>query len=615
MREAAAAPRTLLRFVTCGSVDDGKSTLMGRLLWDAGAVYDDQRAALTAEAARSGAEPDLSRLLDGLAAEREQGVTIDVAYRYFSTPSRSFIVADAPGHEQYTRNMATAASNVDLAVLLVDARKGVLPQTRRHSLILSLLGVREVILAVNKMDLVDWSQETFDEIRDEYAAFAERLDLGPVTAIPVSALTGENVVRRTGQPSWWDGPALLEQLEHTEASEPPLSAPFRLPVQWVSRATDFRGYAGLVASGRIAPGDPIRVFPAGQTTTVARVVTADGDLEAAEAGLSVTLTLADEIDVGRGDLLATPDGPPSVADQLQADVVWMGDDPLLPGRSYLMKLGGAVLGASVTSIRHRIDLATLEPLAARTLEFNDIGVCNIALDRPAAFDPYAENRETGGFLLIDRISNDTVGAGMIRFALRRGQNVSWTELDVDRAARSAIKGQRGGVVWFTGLSGAGKSTIANLVERRLHDEGRHTYVLDGDNLRHGLNQDLGFTDADRVENVRRVAEVARLMADAGLIVLVSLISPFRAERRMARERIGPEDFIEAYVDVPLEVAERRDPKGLYRRARQGEIKNFTGLDSPYEPPERADLRLDTSALSAEDAAERVFEAVRVRGFF
>ena len=601
MTAASPAPRSLLRFITCGSVDDGKSTLMGRLLWDCGTVPDDERAGLEEQARRSGGEPDVSRLFDGLAAEREQGVTIDVAYRYFSTRTRSFIIADAPGHEQYTRNMATGASTSDLAVVLVDARKGLLPQTRRHSLILSLLGVREVVLAVNKMDLVAWSEDVFAGILSEYAAVAERLGLGPVSAVPLSALTGDNVVRRSERTPWHAGPSLLELLESTAASEPPASGPFRFPVQWVSRAADFRGYAGMVLGG--------------QETRIARVVTADGDAAAAEAGQSVTLTLADDVDVSRGDLLASADAPPAATDQLQADIIWMSEHPLLPGRLYQLQLGAASAGASVTQLRHRVDPITLEALAARTLELNEIGVCNLALDRRIAFDPYGENRDTGGFILIDRVSNETVGAGMVRFALGRAENVSWTQMDVDRAARGALKGQRGGVVWLTGLSGAGKSTIANLLERRLHEEGRHTYVLDGDNLRHGLNQDLGFTEADRVENVRRVAEVARLMADAGLIVLVSLISPFRAERRMARERIGPEDFIEVFVDVPLEVAEERDPKGLYARARQGEIRNFTGVDSPYEPPEREDLRIDTSAASPEQGASAVYEAVRGRGFF
>jgi bifunctional enzyme CysN/CysC len=607
----------MLRFITCGSVDDGKSTLIGRLLYESKLIFEDQLAALEADSKKvgtQGGELDLALLVDGLAAEREQGITIDVAYRFFSTERRKFIVADTPGHEQYTRNMATGASTADMAVILVDARKGVLPQTRRHSYIVSLLGVRHVVLAVNKMDAIGYGRETFEAIVAEYREFARRLGFTDILPIPLSALRGDNVTTVSERMPWYQGPALMQHLETVEIEQDLLQKPFRMPVQWVNRPhQDFRGFSGLVVSGRIQPGEAVRVAPSGRQSVVARIVTADGDLDEAVAGQSVTLVLADEVDVSRGDVLAAAASPPAVADQFQATLVWMHDEPMLPGRPYLMKIGTRTVTASVTDLRHKVNVNTLEHVAAKQLELNEIGVCNIGTDAPVAFDPYAEVRDTGGFVFIDRISNDTVGAGMLHFALRRAENVHWQALDVNRQARAALKGQQPCVLWFTGLSGAGKSTIANLVEKQLYARGRHTYLLDGDNVRHGLNRDLGFTEADRVENIRRVAEVARLMADAGLIVLVSFISPFRAERRMARERVGEGEFIEVYVSTPLAEAERRDPKGLYRKARQGLIRNFTGIDSPYEPPEHAELTLDTTRLDAEAAAAAVLAELEQRG--
>ena len=609
---AAQEGKTLLRFITCGSVDDGKSTLIGRLLHDTGSILEDQRAALEADSRRLGrAGLDLSLLVDGLAAEREQGITIDVAHRFFSTARRKFIVADTPGHEQYTRNMITGASNADAAVILVDATKGVLPQTRRHTCLMALVGVREVALAVNKMDQLGFDQATYEAILAEYDAFARRAGLERVTPIPMSALDGDNVVTRSERTPWRQGPSLLEWLETVEVKRRVAEQSFRLPVQWVQRGEgSFRGYAGLVASGRVRPGDVVRALPSGRTTRVARLIGFEGDLSEATAGEAPMLTLADEIDLGRGDVLAAADDPPEVADQFEATLFWMADEPMLPGRSYLLKLGAKTVPAQVTQLKHRLDVTTLDELAARTLGLNEIGACNLSLSEPVAFEPYLENRDLGGFILIDRLSNATVGAGVIRFALRRAHNVHWQPLDVNKAAREAMKGQKGQVVWFTGLSGAGKSTIANLVEQRLHGEGRHTYLLDGDNVRHGLNRDLGFSEGDRVENIRRVAEVARLMVDAGLIVLVSFISPFGAERRMARELMGPDEFVEVFVDAPLELAEARDPKGLYRKAREGTLKNFTGVDSPYEAPEAPEVRLDVAALSVEAAAEQVLQHLR-----
>nr|MBO2467639.1 adenylyl-sulfate kinase [Xanthomonadaceae bacterium] len=608
--------RPLLRLITCGSVDDGKSTLIGRLLYETGRVPEDQLAALRADSRRHGTQGgriDYALLLDGLSAEREQGITIDVAYRYFDTERRKFIVADCPGHEQYTRNMATGASTADLAVVLVDARKGLLPQTRRHSYIVSLLGIGHVVLAVNKMDLVGYDQATFEAIATGYRALAAQLGIPHVQAIPLSALEGDNLLARSPNTPWYDGPALLEHLESVEAGGAADDGPLRLPVQWVNRPhQDFRGFAGTIAAGSVAPGDEVVVLPSGRRSRVAAVLGPDGPLPRARAGQAVTLTLADEIDVGRGDVIAAAGDPPQVADQFAAHVLWMGEAPLLPGRPYWLKIGTRTVAASISEIKHRVDVDTQERLAAKRLELNEVGYCNLALEAPVAFAPYRENRTLGGFILIDRQSHDTVGAGTLDFALRRASNVHWQHLDVDRAARARLKGQVPKVVWFTGLSGAGKSTLANLVDRRLHAMGYHTFVLDGDNVRHGLNRDLGFTDEDRVENIRRVAEVARLMTDAGLIVLVSFISPFRAERRMARERFAPGEFIEVFVDVPLEVAEARDAKGLYRKARAGLIPNFTGISSPYEPPERPELHLDATA-PPEALVEQVLAALDLDG--
>jgi bifunctional enzyme CysN/CysC len=611
---AAAPQKSLLRFITCGSVDDGKSTLIGRLLHDTKTILDDQMTALEADSRKVGTQGenlDFALLVDGLAAEREQGITIDVAYRFFATERRKFIVADTPGHEQYTRNMVTGASTADAAVILIDARKGVLVQTRRHSYLVALLGIRKVVLAVNKMDLVDWDAELFAEIVADYRAFADSIGLSDVTPIALSGLTGEGVAGPA--PVGFDGPTLLEWLEEVEPAEVE-ARPFRMPVQWVNRPnSDFRGYAGLVASGAIHPGDRVRVLPSGRESRVARIVAMPSDPPQASTGQSVTLTLQDEIDVSRGDVIVAADAPAEVADQFETTLVWMDEEHLSPGRSYLLKIGARTATAQVTAIKHRVNVNTLEKLAATRLELNDIAVCNLSLDRPIAFEPYEINRDLGGFILIDRITNRTVGAGMIRFALRRADNIHWQAIDVDRTARAAMKGQTGKVIWLTGLSGAGKSTIANLVDRRLHALGRHTYLLDGDNVRHGLNRDLGFTEEDRVENIRRVAEVARLMADAGLIVITAFISPFRAERRMARERMAEGEFLEVFVDAPLEVAEARDVKGLYAKARAGDLPNFTGIDSPYEAPEAAEIRIDTMALSAVEAAELIVSRLGLEG--
>ena len=599
-------------------MDDGKSTLIGRLLFESGLILEDQMAALEADSRRSGTTGDavdFALLLDGLSAEREQGITIDVSHRYFSTARRHFIVADTPGHEQYTRNMVTGASTADCAVILLDARKGVLTQTRRHSWLVALLGIRHVVLAVNKMDLVEFAEERFREIEAEYAAVAQQIELPDVQCIPVSALAGDNVVDASDNTPWYDGPTLLGYLENVEVDLERMEAqPFRMPVQLVSRpSSDFRGFAGTIAGGSVRPGDEIRVLPRDTRSTVERIVTYDGDLDEAVAGQAVTLTLADEIDASRGDMLAAADDRPGVADQFEATVVWMADDPMYRGRNYLMRIGSQLATATIAPLKYKLNVNSLERVAATKLELNEIGVVDLELDRAVAFDPYDENRETGGFILIDRISNETVGAGMIRFALRRAANLKWQTVDVDKATRAAAKGQTPSVLWFTGLSGAGKSTIANLVETELHRRGCHTYMLDGDNVRHGLNKDLGFTQADRVENVRRVAEVARLMADAGLIVLVSFISPFRSERRMARDLMEEGEFLEVFVDTPLEIAEGRDPKGLYAKARAGELANFTGIDSPYEPPEHAEVRLDTTSLTAEESAAQVVQALEERG--
>jgi len=599
-------------------VDDGKSTLIGRLLYESKAVSDDELGALASESRKFGSQGDdldFALLVDGLSAEREQGITIDVAYRLFSTGRRKFIVADTPGHEQYTRNMVTGASTADAAILLVDARKGLLTQTRRHSYIVSLIGIRHVALAVNKMDLVDYSQERFRDIEKHYLDFARQVGAGDVTCIPVSALRGDNIVEPGPSMPWYRGVTLTDWLETVEVDEERLQErPFRLPVQWVNRPNpDFRGFAGTIASGTIRPGDRIRVQPSGRESRVARIVAAAGDLDQAVTGQSITLTLTDEIDVTRGDVLATADAPSQVANQFDATVVWMGEEPMLRGRTYSMKLGAKTVAATIAPLRYRINVNTLEHLAAERLELNEIGVCELELDQPIAFDPYVENRETGGFILIDRLTNDTVGAGMLRFALRRAQSIHIQHVDVDKAARARLKGQRPCVVWLTGLSGAGKSTIANLVEKRLHAMGRHTYILDGDNVRHGLAKDLGFNAEDRVENIRRLAEVAKLMVDAGLIVLTAFISPFRAERRMARGLLGEHEFIEVFVDTPLAVAEQRDAKGLYQKARRGEIKNFTGIDSPYEEPEAPEIHIETTAVSAEDAARRIISELERMG--
>ena len=610
--------KSLLRFITCGSVDDGKSTLIGRLLYDSQMIFDDQLAALEADSKRvgtQGGDLDFALLVDGLAAEREQGITIDVAYRFFATEKRKFIVADTPGHEQYTRNMVTGASTADAAVILIDARKGVLTQTRRHSYIVKLLGIRNVVLAINKMDLVGWSKARFDEIEADYAAFAKDIGIAAFQSIPVSGLTGANIASRSAETAWYAGPTLIEHLETIEVDEERLRAkPFRLPVQWVNRPNlNFRGFSGMVASGVVRTGDRVRIAGSGRTSHVNEVRVADQVADQAVAGQSITLRLTDEVDCSRGDVIAAADAPPEVADQFEATLVWMSDEPLLPGRAYLMKIGAKVVTAQVTAIKHRTDMNTLKPLAAKELELNAIGECNLSLDQPIAFDPYDEAPDLGGFILIDRLSNATVGAGMLRFALRRAHNIHWQALDVSKASRSALKGQRPAVLWFTGLSGAGKSTIANLVEKRLLAEGRHTYLLDGDNVRHGLTRDLGFTDADRVENIRRVAEVAKLMVDAGLIVLTSFISPFRAERRMARDLLAPGEFFEVFVDLPLAEAQRRDVKGLYAKARAGRLANFTGVDSPYEPPENAEIVISSGEISPDDAADLVVRRLREAG--
>jgi bifunctional enzyme CysN/CysC len=601
--------KSMLRFITCGSVDDGKSTLIGRLLYESKLVFEDHMAALEVDSKKvgtQGGDLDFALLVDGLAAEREQGITIDVAYRFFSTERRKFIVADTPGHEQYTRNMVTGASTAELAVVMIDARKGVLTQTRRHSYLVSLLGIRKIVLAINKLDLVDYSKKVYDDIETEYRAFAAEIGLTDIQCIPMSALKGDNIVEPSPHTPWYHGPTLVAHLETVEIEDALQHSPFRMPVQWVNRPDlDFRGFSGQVLSGIIRPGDRIRVLPSGQESDVERIVTFGGDLDEAVAGQSVTLTLTDEIDISRGDVISISNSPPAVADQFEAHIVWMAENEMLPGRPYLAKIGTRTVGVTVTHPKYKVNVNTLEHTATKTLALNEIGVCNISFDRPVAFDAYKENRDMGGFVIIDRMTNTTVGAGIIDFALRRADNVHWQAIEVNKEAHAALKGQKPGVVWFTGLSGSGKSTIANIVERKLHQMGRHTYMLDGDNVRHGLNRDLGFTEEDRVENIRRVAEVSGLMVDAGLIVLVSFISPFRAERRLARERLAEGEFIEVFVDTPIDVAEQRDPKGLYKKARQGELKNFTGIDSPYERPENPEIRIDSTVTSAEEAADIV----------
>jgi bifunctional enzyme CysN/CysC len=609
--------KSLLRFITCGSVDDGKSTLIGRLLYDSRTVFDDQLSALEKDSrtvGTQGGEIDFALLVDGLAAEREQGITIDVAYRFFATERRSFIVADTPGHEQYTRNMITGASTADLAVILVDARKGVLVQTRRHAYLASLVGIRKVVLAVTKMDLIGYEQPAFDKICAEFRTFADHIGLKECAAIPVSGLKGDNVAARSAAMPWYDGPCLLEHLDTVEIDDQTAGAPFRLCVQWVNRPNlNFRGFAGMVASGTVRIGDRVRILPSGRESHVARILAGEHDLPHAAAGQSVTLTMDREIDIARGDVIAAASDPPGVADQFNATLIWMSDEPLLPGRPYFLKTGTRTVPATITSIRHKVNVNTLEHLAAKTLTLNEIGVANINLSQPIAFDPYTQNRQTGGFILIDRVTNGTIGAGLINFALRRSENVHWQAIEVDKRARAEIKAQKPCVLWFTGLSGAGKSVIANLVEKQLFGFGRHSYLLDGDNVRHGLNRDLGFTDADRVENIRRIAEVAKLMVDAGLIVLVSFISPFRAERDMARALLQDGEFLEIFVDTPLAEAERRDSKGLYKKARKGEIRNFTGISSPYEAPEAPEIRIDTMRLSADDAADIILRRLQDLG--
>lgn len=610
--------KSLLRFITCGSVDDGKSTLIGRLLYESKMLFDDQLAAIEADSKKwgtQGGEIDFALLVDGLAAEREQGITIDVAYRFFSTERRKFIVADTPGHEQYTRNMVTGASTADVAVILIDARKGILTQTRRHSYLVSLIGIRNVVLAVNKMDLVDYDEAVFRRIDEDYRAFAAQIGLERITSIPLSGLRGDNIVERSAATPWYAGPTLLAFLETTEIDEAALQAgPLRLPVQWVNRPDlDFRGFCGLIASGTVRPGDRVRVQPSGRESRVARIVANGGDLPLAVAGQSVTLTLDDEVDISRGDLISGADAPAEVADQFECSIVWMTDEPMLPGRPYLLKIGPRTVSATITEPKYKVNVNTLEHLAAKQLALNEIGVCNLSLDRAVAFDAYRSNRDTGGFILVDRMSNQTVGAGMLHFALRRAHNIHLQHLDVDKAARAGLKGQTPVILWFTGLSGSGKSTIANLVEKRLHAMGRHSYLLDGDNVRHGLNRDLGFTEADRVENIRRVAEVAKLMLDAGLVVLTAFISPFRSERRMARTLVGEGEFVEIHVDTSLATAEARDVKGLYKKARRGELSNFTGIDSPYEAPEAPELRVNTEMMSAEQGAELVVRLLIERG--
>ena len=611
--------KTMLRFITCGSVDDGKSTLIGRLLYDSKMIFEDQLDALQSDSKKvgtQGEEIDFALLVDGLAAEREQGITIDVAYRFFSTEKRKFIVADTPGHEQYTRNMVTGASTADLAVILVDARKGVLVQTRRHSYLAHLVGIKHVVLAVNKMDLVDYDRSAFLDIVQDYREFAEELGIEAFTAIPISGFKGDNITELSANTPWYTGPTLMQHLESVELSaDEDLAKPFRMPVQWVNRPNlDFRGFSGQITGGTVKPGDPVRIVPSGKSSTVKSIVTFDGDLEEAQAGQSVTITLEDEVDVSRGSVIAAADNPPESADQFESTIVWMADEAMLPGRSYWLKCAAQTVSCSLQAPKYQIDVNTLDHLAAKTLELNAIGVTEMVTDKPLTFLPYRDdqgrlNKALGGFILIDKITNQTVAAGMIHFALRRSQNVHWQAMDITREARADLKNQKPKVLWFTGLSGSGKSTIANLVEKRLHRMNRHSFLLDGDNVRHGLNKDLGFTDADRIENIRRVGEVARLMTDAGIIVVTAFISPFRAERDMVRAMMEEGEFVEVFIDTPLSVAESRDVKGLYKKARSGELKNFTGIDSPYEAPERPEIRIDTTSMTAEEAADRIVEHV------
>ncbi len=615
---ASQANKSLLKFITCGSVDDGKSTLIGRLLYDSKLIFDDQLSALEADSKRSGTqgeEIDFALLVDGLAAEREQGITIDVAYRFFTTDKRKFIVADTPGHEQYTRNMATGASAADLAVILIDARQGMLTQTRRHSYITSAFGIRKVVVAVNKMDLVDYDEATFKRIEAEYRQFAEQLDFTDIQVIPVSALAGDNIMASSDNMKWYDGPALLPYLEVVDVSENRESMPFRMGVQWVNRPNlNFRGFSGTIACGVVRPGDRVMAQPSGKSSTVESIVTYDGELKAAGPGEAVTITLTDEIDISRGDVLVAEGHPAQVSDQLQAHILWMNDHGLVPGRQYNLKCGSRQVPCVVTELKHRINVNTLETQPGKTLELNEIGVCNLSLTDKIVFEPYGENKEMGNFILVDRQTNDTVGVGLFDFSLRRADNVVWQALTVDRFHRSAIKHQRPCVLWMTGLSGSGKSTIANMLEARLHDMHRHTYVLDGDNVRHGLNRDLGFVEADRVENIRRVGEISKLMADAGLLTIVSFISPYINERKMVRDLCESGEFVEVFIDTPLEVCEQRDPKGLYKKARDGEIKNFTGIDSDYEPPTSPDIHVRTTELTPEENVDKIIEYLEAREF-
>ena len=606
--------KSLLRFITCGSVDDGKSTLIGRLLYDSKMIFEDQLEALQADSKRvgtQGQEIDFALLVDGLAAEREQGITIDVAYRFFATEKRKFIVADCPGHEQYTRNMFTGASTADLAIMMIDARKGVLVQTRRHSYLCNLIGIKNIVLAVNKMDLVDYSQQVFDEIVADYTAFAHEIGIKSFTAMPISGFKGDNITTLSENTPWFTGQPLIEHLESVELDlTTDQTKPFRLPVQWVNRPNlDFRGFSGLISSGSVKPGDAVRVLPSGKTSTVTQIVTLDGELDEAVAGQSVTICFADEVDCSRGNVIAVADAPPEVSDQFEATIVWMDDDPLHVGRAYWLKLGTQTVSVTVQQPKYTVNVNTMEHLAAKTLELNAIGVAELATDKPIVFEPYALSRTLGGFILIDKITNRTVGAGMLHFSLRRAQNVHWQATDIGREEHAGLKNQKARVLWFTGLSGSGKSTIANEVEKSLNLMNRHTFLLDGDNVRHGLNKDLGFTEADRIENIRRVGEVAKLMADAGLIVLTAFISPFRVEREMVRAMLPDAEFIEIFVDTPLEVAEARDVKGLYKKARSGALKNFTGIDSPYEPPLNPEIRVNTVEMTATEAAEYIVRQI------
>lgn len=606
--------KTMLRFITCGSVDDGKSTLIGRLLYDSKMIFEDQLAALETDSRKvgtQGQEIDFALLVDGLAAEREQGITIDVAYRFFNTEKRKFIVADCPGHEQYTRNMITGASTADLAVILIDARKGVLVQTRRHSYLCHLIGIRNIVLAVNKMDLVDYDQAVFDAIVKDYTEFARSIGIDSFTALPISGFKGDNITTPSANTPWYKGPTLVDHLETVEVlSSVDADKPFRLPVQWVNRPNlDFRGFSGLIASGSVKAGDAVRVLPSGKTSTVTRIVTLDGDLDEAQAGQSVTVCFADEIDCSRGDVISVSDQPPQTADQFESTIVWLNDEALHVGRAYWLKLGTQTVSVTVQQPKYAVNVNTMEHVAVKTLELNAIGVAEIATDKPIVFEPYVDNRTLGGFILVDKITNATVAAGMIHFSLRRSQNVHWQALDISREAHASMKNQKPAVLWFTGLSGSGKSTIANLVEKKLHRMNRHTFLLDGDNVRHGLNRDLGFTEADRIENIRRVGEVAKLMADAGLIVITAFISPFRAEREMVRKMLPEGEFVEVFIDTPLAEAERRDVKGLYKKARSGELKNFTGIDSPYEAPGNPEIRIDTTAMTPEQAATLIVDTL------